>query len=95
MARRIAQLTLDEARHHSSRGGPRLGSGGPRVKRPRVLHRRRATIDANGPQHVTIRLRGGLPTFVRRFRVTPRSSMKAVPISEGEVRRDDHGACAA
>jgi REP element-mobilizing transposase RayT len=40
-----------------------------------VLHRRRARIDAHAPQHVTIRMRSGLPTlrqprFVRRFRVT-------------------------
>jgi REP element-mobilizing transposase RayT len=39
------------------------------------MHRRRAHIDALAPQHVTIRVRGGLPTlrqphFVRRFRVT-------------------------
>jgi REP element-mobilizing transposase RayT len=75
MARRITQLTLDSARHHSGRGGPRLGAGRPRGKRPRVLHRRRATIDAHAPQHVTIRVRGGLPTlrqprFVRGFRMT-------------------------
>ena len=75
MARRITQLTLDTVRHHSGRGGPRLGAGRPRGKRPRVLHRRRATIDAHAPQHVTIRVRRGLPTlrqprFVRGFRVT-------------------------
>jgi REP element-mobilizing transposase RayT len=40
-----------------------------------VLHRRRARIDPHAPQHVTIRVRGGLPTlrqprFVRRFRAT-------------------------
>ena len=63
------------ARHHSGRGGPRLGAGRPRGKRPRVLHRRRTRIDAQAPQHVTIRVRRGLPTlrqprFVRGFRVT-------------------------
>jgi REP element-mobilizing transposase RayT len=75
MARRIKQLTLAQARHHSGRGGPRRGAGRPRGKRPRVLHRRRTRIDAHAPQHVTIRVRRGLPTlrqprFVRRFRVT-------------------------
>jgi REP element-mobilizing transposase RayT len=39
------------------------------------MHRRRASIDAHAPQHVTIRVRQGLPTlrqprFVRGFRVT-------------------------
>ena len=75
MARRITQLTLDSIRHQSGRGGPRRGAGRPRGKRPRVLHRRRARIDTHMPQHVTIRVRRGLPTlrqprFVRRFRVT-------------------------
>ena len=75
MARRITQLTIDTARHHSGRGGPRLGAGRPRGKRPRVMHRRRASIDARAPQHVTIRVHRGLPTlrqprFVRGFRVT-------------------------
>jgi len=73
--RKFRQLTLDHARYHSGRGGPRVGAGRPRGPRPRVLHRRRERLAARIPLHVTIRLRNGLPTlrqsrFVRGFRVS-------------------------
>ena len=73
--RRFEQLTLDAVRYHSGRGGPRHGAGRPRGTRPRVLHRPRQRIVARVPVHVTIRLRGGIPTlrqprFVRRFRTS-------------------------
>ena len=69
------QLTLDEVRYHTGRGGPRHGAGRPRGPRPRVLHRTRERIVARVPLHVTIRLRDGLPSvrqprFVRRFRTS-------------------------
>jgi REP element-mobilizing transposase RayT len=73
--RKFQQLTLDHPRYHSGRGGPRMGAGRPRGRRPRVLHRRREWLAARIPLHVTIRLRSGLPTlrqprFVRAFRVS-------------------------
>ncbi len=72
---RFEQLTLDAARYHTGRGGPRHGAGRPRGPRPRVLHRHRQPIVARIPQHVTIRLRDDVPSvrqprFVRRFRTS-------------------------
>src|SRR5262245_61572022 len=69
------QLTFDEVRYHSGRGGPRHGAGRPHGVRPRVMHRQRDRIVARVPVHVTIRLRRGIPTlrqprFVRRFRTS-------------------------
>jgi hypothetical protein len=69
------QLTLDAVRYHTGRGGPRHGAGRPRGPRPRVRHRTRPQIVARHPQHVTIRLRRGIPSlrqhcFVRPFRVS-------------------------
>ena len=69
------QLTLDAARYHTGRGGPRRGAGRPRGVRPRVLHRERERIDARVPVHVTLRLRRGLPSlrqprFVRGYRTS-------------------------
>ena len=69
------QLTLDAARYNSGHGGPRRGAGRPRGTRPRVVHRPRERIVARVPVHVTIRLRGGIPSlrqprFVRRFRTS-------------------------
>jgi len=73
--RPFEQLSLDATRHHTGRGGPRLGAGRPRGARPRVRHRPRERIYAHVPVHVTIRLRHGLPSirqprFVRRFRTS-------------------------
>jgi REP element-mobilizing transposase RayT len=72
---KFEQLTFDALRHHTGRGGPRLGAGRPRGVLPRVLHRQRQSLDARTPQHVTIRLQRGLPTlrqprFVRGFRIS-------------------------
>src|SRR5262245_20937274 len=68
------QLSLDSARHHIGRGGPRLGAGRPRGERPRVLHRCRERFMRPRPLHVTVRVRSGVPSlrrprFVRRCRV--------------------------
>src|SRR5262245_32524170 len=68
------QLSLESARHHIGRGGPRIGAGRPRGERPRVLHRRRERFSRSRPLHVTVRVRSGVPSlrrprFVRRCRV--------------------------
>ncbi len=63
MRRRQKQLTFDDYRLHSGRGGPRVGAGRPRGPRPRVLHREREKIPASCPVHVTLRARPGLPSL--------------------------------
>jgi len=73
--RRPRQLTFDDVRYTTGRGGPRRGAGRPRGERSRVLHRAREAIPNRFPVHVTLRLRNGYPSlrtgrFVRAFRRT-------------------------
>lgn len=63
--RRSAQLTFDDARIPSGRGGWRPGAGRPRG-RTRVAHEARAPIPAAVPQHVTLRIVDGLPSLRQR-----------------------------
>lgn len=56
---RPAQLTLDEARKPTGRGGWRPGAGRPRG-RSRVMHERRERFPARFPQHVTLRILEGI-----------------------------------
>ena len=69
------QLTFDERRLHTGRGGPRVGAGRPAATRPPVHHVRRPPVPKGCPAHVTLRVRPGLPSlrskrFVTEFRRT-------------------------
>ena len=62
--RRPVQLGLEHA--YRGRGGPRPGAGRrPGRGRRRVAHRRRPAVRRDRPQHVTLRLLGGLPRLRR------------------------------
>ncbi len=73
MATRVKQLSLDDLRKRSGRGGARPGAGRPRGIRPRVHHVRRPPVRRDHPSHVTLRVRRGIPSlrkrkFVHEFR---------------------------
>lgn len=80
-------------------GGARAGAGRPRGQRPRAWHRRREAFAARFPSHVTLRVRGDVPSlrtvrFVRAFERSLRT-LSAAPRA-GEFRvvayslLDDH-----
>ena len=73
------QLTFEDHRRRSGRGGPRPGAGRPRGRRPVVYHVRRDPLPHACPAHVTLRVRQGLPALrrsalVRELRRTFRES---------------------
>jgi hypothetical protein len=57
---RPRQLTLDDARRPTGRGGWRPRAGRPRRGRTRVAHGRRERFEPRIPQHVTLRVLAGL-----------------------------------
>jgi REP element-mobilizing transposase RayT len=60
----MTQLSLDDARRPRGRGGWRPGAG--RKRRPGACsHRPRVRFPASVPLHVTLKVRGGLPSFRR------------------------------
>lgn len=65
--RRHVQLTLDQARRPTGRGGWRPGAGRPRGLTTHA-HAPRPAFAASAPLHVTLRIVGGLPSL-RRERV--------------------------
>ena len=65
--RRHVQLTLDQARRPTGRGGWRPGAGRPRGATTHA-HAPRPRFAARAPVHVTLRIVGGLPSL-RRERV--------------------------
>lgn len=73
------QLTFDDHRRRTGRGGPRAGAGRPRGPRPIVHHVRREPLRAEYPAHVTLRVRSGIGslrtrTFVRRLKASFREA---------------------
>lgn len=82
MAKRLPpsrQLSFDELRSRSRRGGARVGAGRPRGAGARVPHRERGELKGPCPAHVTIRIRRGLPSLrcralVREFQRSLRAS---------------------
>lgn len=56
------QLTLDQARKPTGRGGWRPGAGRPKGRR-KVAHERREQIAERFPQHVTMRIAAGVPSL--------------------------------
>jgi REP element-mobilizing transposase RayT len=70
---RCAQLTFDDHRRRTGRGGPRAGAGRPRGKRSVVYHVRREALPRECPVHVTLRVHAGVGslrsrTFVRALK---------------------------
>ena len=64
--KKLVQLTLDDARKETGRGGWRRRAG--RKKKPgAVSHDARPSISAHHPQHVTIRTLVGAPVLARRW----------------------------
>ena len=61
--RRTKQLSFDDYRKRTGRGGPRPGSGRPRGPRPRVWHRERERVPGWCPVHVTVRVRPNVPSL--------------------------------
>ena len=51
------QLTFEDHRRRTGRGGPRRGAGRPRGPRPIVHHVRREALPRESPVHVTLRVR--------------------------------------
>lgn len=77
MRDRGRQLSFDDDRMRSGRGGPRAGAGRKPGPRPRVLHRERAPVPKGCPVHVTVRVRDGVPSLrTRRFLRTFRSTLR-------------------
>jgi REP element-mobilizing transposase RayT len=77
------QLTLDQARKPTGRGGWRPGAGRPRVKGA-CAHTPRTAFAASEPVHVTLRIARGVPNL-RRERVV--RAVRAVIMAGGH--RDD------
>jgi len=63
---RAVQLTFEDHRRRTGRGGPRAGAGRPRGRRPLVYHVRRDELPRGCPAHVTLRVRGDLPSLRRK-----------------------------
>ena len=70
--RRPKQLSLDEIRFTTGRGGPRKGAGRPARRKGIVHHVRREAVPGHCPAHITLRVREDVPSlrnrdFVREF----------------------------
>ena len=87
MAPAAKQLSSEDQRRRSGRGGPRVGAGRPpESKNPPVHHVRRPPVPRSCPSHVTLRLRQGLPSLrQRRFLRELRPSLRAA-CERGEFR---------
>jgi len=60
------QLSFDDQRKRSGRGGPRPGAGRPRKMHGVVHHVRREPLPKGCPAHVTLRVRSGISSLRRR-----------------------------
>src|SRR5262245_43940908 len=78
VAHAAKQLTFEDQRRRTGRGGPRLGAGRPPLsKNPPVPHVRAPPVPRHCPSHVTLRLRAGLPSLrTRRFLRELRPSLR-------------------
>ena len=61
--RKASQLSFEDHRFHSGRGGPRKGSGRKRSGRNCDPKTRRERFEGGKPVHVTLRVRQGLPNL--------------------------------
>ena len=67
--RRARQLSFEDQRKRSGRGGPRPGAGRPRKMHGVVHHVRRDPLPKGCPAHVTLRVRREIPSLRRKVMV--------------------------
>ena len=80
---KAGQLTFNDIRMKTGRGGPRPGAGRPAAKRPVVHHVKRDDVSGNEPVHVTIRVVEEVPSLRRkRFLRTFQRSLRDVRVRE-------------
>ena len=76
MARTRSRRPRQHELEFKSWGGPRPGAGRkPNGARPRVSHKTRVPLASRHPVHVTVRVRGGLPSL--RYRQPYRTLLRA------------------
>ena len=85
-AMRARQLSFDDHRHRTGHGGPRAGAGRPRGPRPVVYHVRRDTHPRECPAHVTLRVRGDVPSLRTRSLLRELRRSFAAACERGEFR---------
>jgi REP element-mobilizing transposase RayT len=87
------QLSFDDHRRRTGRGGPRAGAGRPRGRRTVVYHVRRDALPTECPVHVTLRVRSGIDslrsrTFVRVLKRSLREACVRARLVHFSVQRD-------
>jgi len=63
---KASQLTFNDLRMKSGRGGPRPGAGRPAAKRPVIHHVKREEVSEREPAHVTLRVVASVPSLRRK-----------------------------
>ena len=88
--KKTGQISFDDFRMTTGRGGPREGAGRPAVDRPIVHHVKRPDIPTDGPIHITLRVQKDVPSlrcrqFVDEFRCSLREA--CVRLSKSSEKR--------
>jgi len=83
---RATQLSFDDHRRRTGRGGPRPGAGRPRGRRPVVHHVRREVLPRGCPAHITLRTQRDVPSLRRRAFVSEIKRGFAVACQRGDFR---------
>jgi REP element-mobilizing transposase RayT len=83
---RAVQLSFDDHRRRTGRGGPRPGAGRPRGRRPVVYHVRRESIPRECPAHITLRMQRDVPSLRRRAFVRELRRSFAAACERGDFR---------
>jgi REP element-mobilizing transposase RayT len=79
------QLSFDDHRRRTGRGGPRRGVGRPRGRRPIVYHVRGA-LPRGCPAHITLRMQRDVPSLRRRAFVRETRRSFAAACERGSFR---------
>jgi REP element-mobilizing transposase RayT len=80
------QLTFEDHRRRTGRGGPRIGAGRPRGPRPIVYHVKRDAHPRECPAHVTLRVRNDVPSLRTRPLLKELRRSFAASCERGEFR---------
>jgi REP element-mobilizing transposase RayT len=80
------QLGFEDHRRQIGRGGPRVGAGRPRGLRPIVYHVKRDAHPRECPAHVTLRVRGDVPSLRTRRLLKELRRSFAEACERGEFR---------
>jgi REP-associated tyrosine transposase len=83
---RATQLSFDDHRRRTGRGGPRSGAGRPRGRRPVVHHVRRERLPRSCPAHITLRMQRDVPSLRRRAFVSEIKRSFAAACERGTSR---------